>query len=261
MKVYGTRRAAASGIFGSLILKMTRMAAIAGAIWIVPADGARAASGCSVQRIADEFAKILDQRAQCEKNPKLAFCEDAEDYDPFLKPEEAIAAWQCLLDKGAMDRGFPEKTGIASSAFKTWKAYNTRPYLSGHLNRFTDENDVQAIYVQNQVNDIGGAYGKYEKSGTMPEGSVLAKYSMVLTARGGTIELAPVYFMTKLKHGSRKETGDWRYEMIWPATVDLSKVEADTDFSEQLCMGCHEEFGRKTDHMLFMPDEVRISAK
>lgn len=244
--------------FSKRLHQITIFSFLATAFVIAISATASASSGCIVPRIATEFAKATDQLAQCEKNKALPFCSDAEDYEPYLKPEEAIAAWQCLAGKGALEKGFPEKLGKASSAFKTWKAYNTRPYLSGHLNRFADPDAVQAIYVQNLVNEKGTAYGKFEKSGKMPEGAVLAKYSLVLTAKGGTVELAPAYFMTKLKHGSRKETGDWLYEMVWPVTVDLTQNKANLEFTEQLCMGCHEEFGRKTDHMLFMPKEVRV---
>lgn len=214
---------------------------------------------CSVPRIANEFSTIKQQRLKCEENDELPFCEAAEDYELALTPAEASGAWDCLMQKEVTAR-FSKASFPSNTAYKDWARYSTSPYTSAHANRFVDDTAEQAIYVINFANTKAQLYGKYENSGPMPAGAILAKYSMVLSGEGGTVDLAPAYMMTKVGAGKSPKTKGWVYDMIAPAGVKAPGKEIDLNFTQADCASCHMEYGTKTDSMLFMPQEVRVSS-
>lgn len=216
-----------------------------------------ASAMCTVPRIAAEFEIIKVQRAKCEDNDELPFCEKAEDYQPLMTNDEANAAWDCLAKK-ALGDGFASTPFPANVGYKEWKNYSKAPYQSAHINRFVDDISAQAIFVANFANEKGKAYSKYDKAGKMPEGAILAKYSMVISGQGGVVDLAPVYLMTKLKKRSSKKTGDWKYDLIAPKGLKLLGRDVDMEFTQELCAGCHMNYGIKSDSMLFMPEDVRV---
>jgi len=216
-----------------------------------------ASAKCTIPRIAAEYEVIKEQRAKCEKDDSLPFCEKAEDYQPLMTPDEANAAWKCLGVE-ELSKGFDSKSFPTNVAYKEWKNFSSSPYQSAHINRFVDDVSAQAIYVANYANEKAKNYGKYEKSGKMPAGAILAKYSMVISGQGGVIDLAPVYLMEKVKKGSSKNTGDWKYDLVAPKDLKLLGREVDMDFTQELCAGCHMNYGIKSDSMLFMPEDVRV---
>lgn len=216
------------------------------------------AAECNVPRVAKEYSEIKEQRAKCEKDDSLGFCEAAEDYQPLMTDDEANAAWQCLV-KGAVVAGFAGKPAPADVAYKDWKRYSSAPYQSAHINRFVDDETSQSIYVINYANEAAKNYGKYEQSGPMIEGSLLAKYSMVISGERGVIDLSPIYTMEKVAEGKLPKTKDWKYDLIAPNGLKLAGKELDLEFSQELCAGCHLNFGAKTNSMLFMPEEVRVT--
>lgn len=213
---------------------------------------------CNVPRLATEFSLIQQQRKKCEENDELPFCEDAEDYEPVLTPQEATAAWDCITQKEIAGE-FAETPETGSIAYKEWDRFSKIPYASAHVNRFVDDTTEQAVYVMNYANDRARSYGMYEKSGPMPAGGVLAKYSMIVSGVGGKVELAPIYIMQKVGETKSPDTKGWRYDFIVPAGLKNSAKGADLEFSQQVCASCHMEYGLKTDSMLFMPAEVRIA--
>ena len=214
---------------------------------------------CAVARIASEFAVIKAQRLKCEENDELPFCEDAEDYELALSAEEAMAAWKCL-EKQGMEKAFVGASFPGSIAYRQWPQYSKSPYTSAHANRFVDDTAEQAIYVINFANETARPYGKYEESGAMPAGAILAKYSMVLTGEGGRVELAPAYTMKKLAAGSSPKTLDWAYDMLIPAALKAPGRAVDLAFTQADCAGCHMQYGKETDSMLFMPEEGRVTS-
>jgi len=212
---------------------------------------------CTVPRIAEEFKIIKVQRAACDKDDSHDYCENAEDYQPLMSNIEANNAWKCLMGED-LPAGFDKKAAPINIAYKEWKNYSSAPYQSAHINRFVDDISAQAIYVVNYANEIGKDYIKYEKARKMPAGTILAKYSMVISGEGGVVDLAPVYLMEKVKKGSSKKTGDWKYDLVAPDGLKLLGKEVDLEFTQELCAGCHMNYGIKTDSMLFMPEEVRV---
>lgn len=214
---------------------------------------------CAVTRIANEFAVIKAQRLKCEENDALPFCEDAEDYELALSAEEAMAAWKCL-EKQGLETAFGGASSMGGIAYRQWPQYSKSPYTSAHANRFVDDTAEQAIFVINFANEAARTYGKYEKSGVMPAGAMLAKYSMVLTGEGGRVELAPAYTMKKLAAGSSPKTRDWAYNMLVPAALKEPGRAVDLAFTQADCAGCHMQYGKETDSMLFMPVEVRVTS-
>jgi hypothetical protein len=215
------------------------------------------AQECSVPALAAEYVVVQEKQAKCEKNDSLIFCDEVEDFEPEISMRDADKAWQCLAN-GSLKQAFEGRKAPAVTAFSKWKKYSTAPYHSAHVNRFIDDINAKSIFVMNYANDKAKVYEKYEKAGVFPEGSVLIKYSVLVTAEGGKVEIAPLFIMEKLKIGSRPETGDWRYDMVFPNAEHGTKNLSSAEFSEQICMECHQQYGRETDSVMFVPDDYRI---
>ena len=234
------------------------LAIITVSIMAVGTSSATLAAQCTVPRIAVEYSKIKDQRQQCQKNEGLPFCEDAENYEPSMTPTEASDAWDCLINR-YIEREFANTSTPSMIAYKKWARFSKIPYASAHVNRFVDDTTEQAVYVMNFANEMAKSYGQYENSGPMQAGAVLAKYSMILNGDGGTLELAPVYTMQKIGQDQSPKTRGWRYDLLVPSAMKDSAKKSDLKFTQEVCASCHMEYGTKTDSMLFMPNEVRIS--
>ena len=109
----------------------------------------------------------------CAANPCAANpCAAAE--GPELSDAQAVAFYK--THKNAMAKAY-KKSGLSYAAtYQTWKRYNTVPYISDtHGGR----------YVNNYANAKASAYGKYEKSGRLPEGAILVKDSFTGVAVNG----------------------------------------------------------------------------
>ena len=211
---------------------------------------------CDAPELAREFTKIQDQRAKCTQNSALAFCDDAEGYQPELGMKRSGEIWACLKQNVLPDV-FAGRGSIAEGAYRDWQRYSTVPYASAHVNRFVKNVDDKAIYVMSFANEKGKNYGLAEKAGVLPEGSVLAKFSLLVSAEGGRIDPAPLFIMEKLKHGSRPQSMDWRYSMVIPD--GQGDLFSNAKFTEQLCMDCHKEYAAETDSVFFVPEDYRIS--
>ncbi|NQV99615.1 MAG: hypothetical protein HQ483_07945 [Rhodospirillales bacterium] len=218
---------------------------------------AEASADCSSEKLAAEYLKIQNQAAKCEKDGDLPFCEDVEDYEPEIGMKDSTRVWNCLT-QDLMQAAFTNGGPLVSTAFKEWKNYSSAPFRSAHVNRFIEDLSAKSIYVMNFANEKAQSYQKYEEAGVMPEGAILIKYSLVVNGDGGRVDIAPAFVMEKLKHGSRKETGDWRYTMVHPNRKFTKAGFSDAKFSEQLCMECHREYGEKTDSVMFLPDDYRM---
>ena len=92
---------------------------------------------------------------------------------PTLSTAEARSAYDCL--KREMVAGYAKSGLKVASFYKDWRNFSTQPYVSDtHGGRF----------VNNYANATGKRYGKYEDSGPMPVGSILAKDSFAVHADG-----------------------------------------------------------------------------
>ena len=136
----------------------------------------------------------------------------------------------------------------ASAGYQKWRRYNTSPYLSvTHGQR----------YVNNYANDLASDYGRYEHSGVLPGGGIIAKDSLAVTRDGGVFP-GPMFLMEKMAPGFSNATGDWRYTMIMPDGSLFGVTKGKNSERVEYCIGCHlarERF----DHLYYPPRKFRAS--
>lgn len=162
-----------------------------------------------------------------------------------LAPEEAITAYECL--KPEMLAAYAKSGSATAKSYAGWPSFNTRPYVSStHGGR----------YVNNYANEAGGAYGKFEKAGAMPVGTILAKDSFIARP-SGKLSVGPLFLMEKMKAGFNKASGDWRYTLIGPDGTVIGETGGEGSKGVAFCAECHASVGEDQDHLFFMPDEVR----
>ncbi len=167
-----------------------------------------------------------------------------------LTDAEAAAAYNCI--KGKLKTGYAKSKlmsagGVAIAAnYQGWKRFSTRAYVSDtHGGR----------YVQNYGNAVARDYGKYEKVGKMPVGSILAKDSFVV--RGGKIMPGPLFVMEKMAAGFNPASGNWRYSLVMPNGKVIGRTNGKGSKNVQFCIGCHLA-AEDTDSLYFLPDEYRV---
>ena len=160
---------------------------------------------------------------------------------------EAVAAYDCIAD--AMQAGYAKSGHPVAAAYIDWPRYNKVPYRSEtHGNR----------YVNNYANDVARDYGAFEDAGVMPAGSVVAKNSFGVSAKG-QVSLGPLFVMEKMSAGFNPASADWRYTMIMPDGSIYGTTKGASSAKVQFCVDCHMGLAEDTDSLLFMPDEYRIS--
>ncbi len=131
--------------------------------------------------------------------------------------------------------------------YRTWRRYNTTPYLSAtHGNR----------YVNNYANARASAYSKAEQAGTLPEAYVLAKDSFEVTDRGDVLT-GSLALMEKMEPGFNPEGRDWRYTMIMPDGTLFGMTKGENSKRVEFCMDCHIAAGDDQDHLFFVPEGYR----
>ncbi|MEX2648944.1 MAG: cytochrome P460 family protein [Alphaproteobacteria bacterium] len=178
-------------------------------------------------------------------NPCAAAVEDVT-----LTDAEATATYDCI--KGSMKAGYV-KSSLASaggleiaSGYQGWGRYSTRSYQSAtHGGR----------QVQNYANAVAQAYGKFEESGRMPVGSVLAKDSFLV--KTGKVSAGPLFVMEKMPAGFNDESGNWRYTLVMPNGKIVGTTNGDGTKAVQFCVACHATMA-DNDHMWFVPSEYRV---
>ena len=136
----------------------------------------------------------------------------------------------------------------AAAGYQYWRRYNSSPYLSvTHGQR----------YVNNYANEAARDYGRFEHSGPLPVGAVIAKDSVAVT-RDGEIFAGPLFLMEKMAPGFSNATGDWRYTMIMPDGSLFGVTKGKNSERVEYCIGCHlarERF----DHLYYPPEKFRVS--
>ena len=162
-----------------------------------------------------------------------------------FSPEDAEAHYRDLIQR--MDAGYGASDDPVAADYRKWTRYNLGPYRSAtHGQRF----------VNNYANPIARAYGKYEDSGRLPVGSIIAKDSFTATA-DGRLRPGPLFIMEKMNSGFKYVTGDWRYTMITPDGVVFGVTGGENEERVEYCIGCHlarEAF----DHLYFIPENLRV---
>ena len=163
-----------------------------------------------------------------------------------LTDAEAVAVYDCLLKE--LKAAYAKSDNKIALSYMSWPRYSTQAFQSGtHGNR----------YVQNYANTKARAYGAYEKAGTMPVGSVIAKDSFGVTANG-KVTVGPLFIMEKMNPGFSRSSGDWRYTMIMPNGSMFGTTWGAGGEKVQFCADCHMSVTPDVDSMMFMPDEYRV---
>lgn len=133
-----------------------------------------------------------------------------------------------------------------AQAYASWQRVNTAPYLSAtHGN----------TYLSNYVNETGSAYAKFENSGKLPVGSIIAKPAFVVT-RQGQIRPGPLFIMEKMPAGFKYVTGNWRYTQIMSDGVLFGETDGEDSERVEYCIGCHLAMEHQ-DHLFYVPEAYR----
>ena len=159
-----------------------------------------------------------------------------------LEPDEAAAIYERIVDDMAAGYRLSGR-----KVYEGWRRYNRMPYLSATHGR---------RYVNNYANQRARAYGRFERAGRLPVGSLLAKDSFAVT-RDGEIHAGPLFIMEKMAEGFNYVSGDWRYTMIMPDGSVFGTTNGENAGAVEYCIGCHLAVERQ-DHLYFPPPEVRV---
>jgi hypothetical protein len=162
-----------------------------------------------------------------------------------LDPARAEELYQGLVAELA--EGYAKSGLSLAEDYQSWPRYNSAPYLS-----MTHGN----TYINNYVNALGSAYGRFEAAGTLPVGTVIAKDS-VIVARNGEVRPGALFVMEKMPEGFNYVSGDWRYSMIMPDGVLFGETHGEDSERVEYCIGCHLAV-EKQDHLFFIPPEYRV---
>ena len=162
-----------------------------------------------------------------------------------LADADALTIYDRIVEE--MVAAYKKSGDPYTEIYRTWRRYNTTPYLSAtHGNR----------YVNNYANERANAYGKAEQAGTLPEGSVLAKDSFEVTDRGDVLT-GPLGLMEKMVPGFNPEGRDWRYTMIMPDGTLFGTTKGENSERVEFCMDCHIAAGDDQDHLFFVPQAYK----
>ena len=125
----------------------------------------------------------------------------------ILGKDEANEVYNGLKEMLAQRYG--ESGDPIAKDYPNWQLYNDAPYRSStHGQR----------YVNNFANDIARDYGKYEKAGKLPPGSIVVKDSFSVT-EDGHVRPGPFFIMRKMEKGFNYVSGDWQYSTSPRATT------------------------------------------
>ncbi len=141
------------------------------------------------------------------------------------------------------------KAGVTTvGGYTGWTRVNTSPYQSAthgsrYVNNYADKKAARR-------------YTKFEKAGSMPAGSVIAKDSFAVRPDGSTA-LGPLFVMQKMTAGFSPKTGNWRYTMIMPNGTVVGTTKGKGSASVKFCAECHMSMGEGQDSLVFLPGEFR----
>ncbi|MGE0715729.1 MAG: cytochrome P460 family protein [Alphaproteobacteria bacterium] len=163
-----------------------------------------------------------------------------------LEDREAIAAYDCLIDEMLAAYG---KSGRGTArSYNKWKAFSTQAYVS---------ETHGARYVRNYANPAANAYGRYERAGKLPTGSVLVKDSFMATPEG-KLSVGPLFIMEKMAARFNADSGDWKYTMIMPDGSIFGETKGRNAAAMEFCIQCHAA-AAEHDHLFFLPERYRAS--
>lgn len=154
------------------------------------------------------------------------------------------------LVRQALQGGYARSGNAIAGGYQGWRRMNTAPYLSAtHGNH----------YLNNYVNEVGAtAYGRFEKAGKLPVGTVIAKDSFSMT-RGGEILLGGLFVMEKMPGGFSYVTDDWKYTLIQADGTLFGETNGRGSDRVEYCIACHLA-KKHQDHLWFLPKPYRVPA-
>ena len=165
-----------------------------------------------------------------------------------LTAAESASVYDCL--KGEMKTAYAKSGNLWAKWFLEWKAFSKQPYVSGtHGNRYVSN------YASKKARDT---YGKYEKSGKMPQGGILAKDSFTV-GKDGRVSVGPLFLMEKMGGNFNKASGNWRYTLIMPNGQVVGTTGGHGDKNVKFCITCHITVAEDQDSMFFLPEELRVN--
>lgn len=157
---------------------------------------------------------------------------------------EAHDVYTCLGDKLYNGYNTGDKRWIPADFvrdYRNWEPASTLPANPGfHSERF----------LYSYVNSTGAAeYKKFAEGNTMPVGTVIAKESFNIDAKGKA-KPGPLFLMQKVAAGTSPKTNDWYYMAVaasgTPMAVNVYKA----------CNECHKGFA-DSDYLGYPVEEVR----
>ena len=164
-----------------------------------------------------------------------------------LTPVEAEKVYQGLA--ASLIAGYRAGGHPVAATYRSWRRVNTAPYLSAaHGN----------LYLNNYINGAAAAYGRFEKSGTLPVGAVIAKESFIVE-RTGEVRPGPLFIMEKMPERFNYVSGDWRYTEIQPDGTLFGETRGAGAERVEYCIACHLARERY-DHLFFVPEAYRTPA-
>lgn len=170
-------------------------------------------------------------------------------YPAELPPQRASEIYAII--RQALQGGYARSGSATAANYQGWRRFNTAPYLSAtHGNH----------YLNNYVNEIGAAaYGRFEKAGKLPVGTIVAKDSFSMT-RGGEILLGGLFVMEKMSAGFNYVSGDWKYTLLQADGTLFGETNGTGSKRVEYCIGCHLAVERQ-DHLWFLPKRYRVPAR
>ena len=166
-----------------------------------------------------------------------------------LSPQRAGEIYAIV--RQALQGGYSRSGSATAASYQGWRRMNTAPYLSAtHGNH----------YLNNYVNEIGAAaYGRFEKAGTLPVGTIIAKDSFSMT-RSGEILLGGLFVMEKMPKGFNYVSGDWKYAFLQADGTLFGETKGTGSKRVEYCIGCHLAVEHQ-DHLWFLPKPYRVPAR
>jgi hypothetical protein len=149
--------------------------------------------------------------------------------------------------RAALARSYGESGDPVTAAYQGWRRYNLVPYRSSRHG---------GVFVNNYANERAAAYGRFGGQGPMPVGAVIVKDSFVVTRRGDVMT-GPLHLMEKKAPGFDPANDDWLY-MSLAADGRLVGVSGGLGAENvTFCAECHARAPAASDHLFFMPRDVR----
>lgn len=162
-----------------------------------------------------------------------------------LQGDRAEAVYQAIHQN--MRAHYLASGDPVTGAYQTWRRYNIVPYRSAPHGE---------LLVNNYANALAAGYGKYERLGSLPAGSVVVKDSFIVT-HGGEVMTGPLFLMEKREAGFNAGSNDWLFMMVEPTGAVVGITKGKNSAAVRFCADCHNKAPKEHDNLLFMPEEVR----